>query len=201
MDLIRKQTYFNELAARWDQLPSPPDAAAKVARFARRCLGGPSARVLDVGCGTGILVQYMQAADAAPRQIVEMDLAEAMLRENRRKPGGGAAEHICGEAQRPPFRRETFDSVICFNALPHLTPIEATLLRMLECLRPGGLLSVGHLMASGELNRFHAAIGGAVAGDRLPAARELGRLLAGLGAEVMYAEEEPGWYFVQAIRR
>ena len=198
MDLHQKKTYFNELAIRWDQLPSPPDAPARVAQFVARCLGDSAGRVLDLGCGTGILLGHMLAAKTPPREIVELDLAEAMLQENRRKPGASAASHVCAEAQRPPFQQGVFDRVICFNALPHLAPLDATLRRILECLRPGGLLSVGHLMASAELNQFHSNIGGAVGGDRLPEARELGMLLAGIGAEVVCEEERPGWYFVQA---
>jgi len=200
MDLDHKRTYFNDLAPRWDQLPSPPDSPAKIGRFVARSLGGSARRVLDVGCGTGILLRHMQSSDAPPQQVVELDLAEAMLRENRSKPGGALAAHVCGEAQRPPFRQGAFDRVICFNALPHLAPVDHSLRQMLDCLQPGGLLTVGHLMGSAELNRFHSTIGGAVGEDRLPAAQELAAMLAGMGAEVVRQEEEDGWYFVQARR-
>ncbi len=201
MDLHHKQTYFNELAARWDHLPAPPDAPARLARFVARCLGDSAHRVLDVGCGTGVLLGHLHASPAPPREVVELDLAEAMLQENRKKPAAASVAHVCGEAQRPPFRHSAFDRVICFNALPHLSPIDETLARMLDCLCPDGLLTVGHLMASTELNQFHSMIGGAVAGDRLPPASDLAAVLTGLGAEVVCQEEEPGWYFVQARRR
>jgi len=200
MTLHSKQTYFNELAARWDQLPAPPDAPARLERFVARCMAGSARRVLDIGCGTGILLPLLQAASAPPREVVEMDLAEAMLRQNRTKPAAASAQHVCAAAQRPPFRRAAFDRVICFNTLPHLAPLEESLRQMLSCLCPGGLLCIGHLMASAELNQLHSTIGGAVAGDRLPAARDLAVLLAELGAEVVSEEEGPGWYFVQARR-
>ena len=201
MDLHQKQTYFNELAPRWDQLPAPPDTPAKIARFLARCLGGSPGRVLDVGCGTGILLEYVQASGAPPPEFVELDLAEAMLRENRKKPGAALAAHVCGEAQRPPFRQGAFDRVICFNALPHLIPVDHSLRQMLDCLCSDGLLAVGHLMSSAELNQFHSTIGGAVGEDRLPSAGDLAALLARIGADVVCQEEEAGWYLVQARRR
>lgn len=200
MDLHRKQTYFNELAGRWDQLPPAPDAPEKLARFAARCLDDSGMRVLDVGCGTGVLLKYLQTLPTPPEMVVELDLAEEMLRENRKKYAGRDAACVCAEARLLPFR-QAFDCVICFNALPHLVPLEQVLRRMLDCLRPGGRLTIGHLMASAELNRFHSEIGGAVGEDRLPLAGDLAALLAGLGAEVGACEESPGWYLVQASRR
>ena len=194
-----KQTFFNELAGRWDQLPLPPDAGT-LSRFVGRCLGASARRVLDVGCGTGILLPYLGQAEA-PREIVELDLAEAMLLENRKKHGAKTAVHVCAEAQRPPFRAGIFDRVICFNALPHLTPVDGSLRQMLNCLRPGGLLSIGHSMGSEQLNQFHSEVGGPVGDDRLPQARILGRLLSTMGAEVLCAEDESGWYCVQARKR
>ena len=194
-----KQTFFNELAGRWDQLPLPPDAE-KVSHFVRRCLGASAKRVLDVGCGTGILLPHFGQAET-PLEIVELDLAEAMLLENRKKPDAKIAVHVCAEAQRPPFRDGSFDRVICFNALPHLTPVDGTLRQMLNCLRADGLLSIGHSMGSEQLNQFHSEVGGPVGHDRLPPARILGRLLATMGAEVVCAEDENGWYCVQARKR
>lgn len=200
MNLDSKRKYFNELAPRWDHIPKPPDTPEKLARFVARSLTASCERVLDVGCGTGVLLGHIGEA-AAPREVVELDLAEDMLRENRAKSGGAAADYVCAAAQQPPFRDNSFDRILCFNALPHLAPIEGTLRQFLGCLRAGGLLAIGHVMESSELNSFHAALGGAVGSDRLPPAPELVRLLEDLGMEIACQEEEPGWYLVQARKR
>jgi ubiquinone/menaquinone biosynthesis C-methylase UbiE len=191
-----KQNFFNEIASRWDSLPEQPETTT-VARFVGRCLGPSVRRVLDVGCGTGILLPHL-GLDRTPREIVELDSAEFMLLENRKKPAATIAAHVCADARRPPFRDASFDRVICFNTLPHLTPIEETLRHLLDCLRPGGVLSIGHSMSSEQLNRFHTGVGGPVVHDRLPAARILGRTLSGMGVEVLCADDESGWYCVQA---
>ena len=105
---------------------------------------------------------------------------------------------MCADARYPPFRESSFDLVLCINALPHLAPIHETLRRLIACLRPGGLLSVGHLMGSEVLNAFHASLGGPVAEDLLPDACDLAGTLASLGVQVVCQEEDPGWYLVQA---
>lgn len=196
MSLDPKREYFNHLAARWDELPSAPDAPEKLAEFARLSVPEGVRNVLDVGCGTGLLLEHILRRLCPSGRVVELDVAEEMLARNRGKVSPERASYVCADARRAPFRPESFDLVLCFNALPHMAPIEDAVRELLACLRPGGLLAVGHLMASGELNAFHAGIGGAVAGDRLPAAPHLCGLLRGMGAEVIRQEEAPGWYLV-----
>ncbi|HOL73271.1 MAG TPA: class I SAM-dependent methyltransferase [Bryobacteraceae bacterium] len=193
-----KRTYFNELAPRWDELPAPPDAPEKVAHFTALAVPPGASRILDVGCGTGILVEHLGRNCAA--FTVELDMAERMLALNRARSNGPRFAHVCGDALHPPFAPGSFDAVLCFNVLPHFEPPERTLCSLVECLCPGGLLSVGHLMDSAALNAFHASLGGAVANDRLPPAPELAGLLESMGTEVIRSEEWEGWYLVQARR-
>ena len=109
-------------------MPNQPEVAT-VARFVERCLGDSAKRILDVGCGTGILLPYI-GQDSLRREVVELDSAEAMLVENRKKAAARIATHVCADARVLPFRDASFDRVICFNALPHLAPIDAALQRI-----------------------------------------------------------------------
>lgn len=180
-------------------MPSPPDAAARVARFVQAALEPGARRILDAGCGTGILLPELRRL-APESTVVEMDVAEKMLAENRRKHRAATIAHVCADACRPPFPG-AFDAVLCFGVIPHLEPIEDALRVLLDCLRPGGLLSVGHLMGSGPLNALHATLSPVVAGDRLPAAEDMAKLLSAYGAEVVRQEDAPGGYLVQARKR
>jgi ubiquinone/menaquinone biosynthesis C-methylase UbiE len=198
--MMNKRTYFNELASRWDTLPSPPDARERIARFVERMSLGEGGRILDVGCGTGVLVEHLRRVLPPSARIVELDLAEQMLRESARADPGAPVTRICADAARVPLAAESVDAVLCFNVLPHLGPTVAVMAELLRVLRPGGVVGVGHLMNSAEMNGFHAALGPPVADDYLPPASAVGDILRGVGGMAIVAEEHPGWYFVRALR-
>lgn len=200
MDVSEKRRHFNQLATQWDGMPGPPDAAARVARFVGRTVRPADRWILDVGCGTGVLLPALLDATRGAARIIETDLAECMLVENRRKLPDEAVERVCAEALRMPFPESYFDAVLCFGVLPHLGAAQDALPLLWRHVKPGGMLAVGHLMDSAALNAFHAGLGDAVNRDRLPAAAEMADILRRAGAAVHAAEDEPGWYFVAAER-
>ena len=192
--------YFDALAPTWDAMPSPPDAAAKVRRFVERAVPVQARRVADIGCGTGLLLRHLIEVRPQLGVIVEMDLAEAMLRQARAK-ADARVQFLCADAVRPPLAPSGFDAILCFGVLPHLRDQNAACRQLLAALRPGGVLAVGHLMDSETLNRFHAALDAPVAGDRIEPAAALAARLDALGARADAIEEEPGWYYVAVSRR
>jgi 2-polyprenyl-3-methyl-5-hydroxy-6-metoxy-1,4-benzoquinol methylase len=198
-----KRDFFNGIASRWDEVPGPPDEANKLERFVAQAVPAGARRILDIGCGTGILLAPLRRRGTSTRtSIVEMDSAEQMLVLNRQKSNGYCnVAHVCADVDGIPFAAGFFDTILCFNTLPHLCPIPLSLARMLECLSPSGLLSIGHLMSSENLNAMHADIGGAVHRDQLPEAECLAALLCALNAAIIRVEEAPDWYFVQARKR
>jgi len=193
-----KRQYFDRIAPNWDGLPSPPEAPEKVRRFVEKAAVAMPRRILDVGCGTGILLPSILAALPLAEVIVETDFAESMLKQNALKFPGRRIHRLCADVARAPLRSEVFDLVLCFGILPHLEDQASALAGFLSVLRPGGALCIGHMMSSAELNTFHGSLEGPVARDRLPPAAGLAATLSGLGAASVAAEEEPGWYFVQA---
>lgn len=190
--------YFNELAPKWDSLPGPPDACARVQEFLERVAPSRGKRVLDAGAGTGILSEGLRQRGCA---VVEFDLAEQMLAEARQKSGVTVQSYVCGDLMQPPFRHGAFDAVLCFNTLPHARPVESALGALMSCVAPNGRLAIGHMMNSQALNALHGTIGGAVAEDHLPPASEVAAILESKGARILAAEESDRHYLVLAEAR
>jgi ubiquinone/menaquinone biosynthesis C-methylase UbiE len=154
--------------------------------------------ILDVGCGTGILVPSLLENYPRTSPIIELDFAEEMLRRNRAKFRHRRLVRLAGDATNLPFPDESIDLILCFNTAPHLGQDEAAFRDLFRVLAPGGVIAVGHLMSSTELNRFHANLHGPIAQDHLPPAKQLGGVFAGLGGKDVMTQEQTGWYFVRA---
>ena len=103
------------------------------------------ARVLDAGCGTGLLTLAFLRAHRRPADITSIDLSVRSLHTARR-----AAEKLRPAPRREvtfaqanalqlPFADETFDLVMTSGVLEYL-PLSDGLQEMARVLAPGGLL-------------------------------------------------------------
>lgn len=80
-------------------------------------------RVLDLGCGTGLELDYYFALNPSA-QIVGIDLAGDMLAALRKKFQGKAISTIQGSYFDIPFGENQFDAVVSVESLHHFTKAE-----------------------------------------------------------------------------
>jgi SAM-dependent methyltransferase len=107
--------------------------AACLHRLAQR-IG--TARILEVGCGTG---QWL-AELGSEGQLFGLDFSAGMLRQALHiAPGAGLAR---GEAAQLPFPAATFDLVYCVNAFHHFESKPEFIGQARRLLRPGGALAI-----------------------------------------------------------
>jgi ubiquinone/menaquinone biosynthesis C-methylase UbiE len=147
-------------------------------RWQERALGCARGRVLDVGCGTGVVLERLAGRGQAIGVDLSLDmLAKAALRQ--RKRGSGAAL-VCGNAEQLPFPDGSFESVVSTFAMNAMPDLEKTLAEMLRVLQAGGSLafiSVGESERGGLATRLVAGIWraeGDIIRDEVGALRRLG---------------------------
>lgn len=119
------------------------DYSAQTLAEAVDALGSPlPGRVLDLACGTGLLIERLLAVDPT-LSIVGVDLSEDMLAHARRRFEGRAEVSLrSGRAEAVPLADASVDAVVIANAF-HLVRDRAAALR--ECRRvlvPGGSLVI-----------------------------------------------------------
>lgn len=108
-------------------------------------LGGePCSRVLDIGCGTGQLVERL-ASERRVASVVGCDfsagmLAQAAERLEARASGPVRVALVRGDATRLPFADATFDAAVSTEAFHWFPDQEAALRELWRVIRPGGRL-------------------------------------------------------------
>ena len=94
------------------------------------------ARVLDYGCGSGILFEELAARKYA---YIGLDLSLDMLLAAKKKHP--RAECVCADGLRLPFPDSGFDGVICRGSIHHLMSQREVFREIHRVLKPGGVLA------------------------------------------------------------
>jgi SAM-dependent methyltransferase len=124
-------TPYDALAPRYDALFSSPEAEREEIEVLRLAL--PSGRVLDIGCGTGMLLRHLRVA---PEQYVGIDPSLPML-ERARASHPGHARAIFRCPMEDFHDRRPFDTIVALFGVAsylHLEPLH----RIPSLLAPGG---------------------------------------------------------------
>jgi demethylmenaquinone methyltransferase/2-methoxy-6-polyprenyl-1,4-benzoquinol methylase len=116
----------------------------RVARRFRKILRDPSARVLDLCCGTGdlALAFYKEAPGGA--EIMGSDFVPEMLARARAKAAAARAslKFVEADALTLPFGDASFDFVSCSFGFRNLANYERGLGEILRVLKPGGVAAI-----------------------------------------------------------
>ena len=130
---------WDALACDWDDDPAVRAYATGAFEslcqlLERAALGLESARVLDFGCGTGVLTELLVEAGATVHAV---DLSEAMLDVLRAKTHLIASGRVVAERALPAVA-PAFDLVVCSSVCSFLENYPAEVLELSERLVPGG---------------------------------------------------------------
>ena len=130
---------------------------------------GPGDRVLDVACGTGVLIpDYLSRR---VRAIDAVDVSPEMIRLAREHRYEGNVRFLCADAELLAFDG-LYDRIVIYNAFPHFPHPEVLLRHLGRYLKPGGTLTVAHGMSREALKMHHQGSAEAISRE-LPEAAEL----------------------------
>lgn len=140
--------FFNKRAAKWDEINLQDEEIIETILDNARITEG--VHVLDVACGTGVLMPWYQKRKAA--SVTGIDLSSEMVKIASEKYP--EMDIICGDAETYTFSH-CFDRIMIYNAFPHFLDSEALIENLIRFLKPGGMISVAHGMSREELIKYH----------------------------------------------
>ena len=143
--------FFDRLAPQWDGDLIRSDSI--IATILDNAKVAPGNAVLDIACGTGVLIgDYL---DRGVASVTGIDISPEMIKIARGKFPQAHVNFICGDAQTYDFST-LFDNIVIYNAFPHFPDPEGLLQALCKHLKPGGTLTVAHGMSRAAIDRHHA---------------------------------------------
>lgn len=132
----RSRHYYDEFAKRYDdqrggRTPGGYHDLIDDLEVATVVRWGTGKDLLEVGCGTGLLLSRFQRFTKSARGI---DLSEGMLEKARAR----GLDVVQGSATALPFPDASFDLACSFKVLAHIPDIGQALAEMTRVVRPGG---------------------------------------------------------------
>jgi demethylmenaquinone methyltransferase/2-methoxy-6-polyprenyl-1,4-benzoquinol methylase len=157
----------------------------------------PGDQVLDVGCGTGVLVPFVLKRITPAGILFELDFSEKMIEANRNLHAQGNIRFIVSDAENAPLEEASCDVVICFSCFPHFQDKEKAMTALSRILKPHGTFAVSHFNSSEELKKHHGSCH-AVMHDHLPDEAAMRSLFKKADLKIEVFIDEPGFYYIIA---
>jgi len=195
--LNHRRQFFDQAAADWDAL-EVEETHVRLREIVAGLGIAPGAAVLDVGCGTGILLPLLRGNMNGDAHVVAIDFSGEMLKRalGKRQP----AIYVQGDAESLPLPEGVFDWVLCNAVFPHFPDQLCALGEINRVLRSGGRLVICHTASRRAINEVHRSVGGIVAHDTIPDEGEMLRLLREAGLVEAQVRDEPNRYLALACR-
>ena len=190
--LQQQRDYFNALSTQWDSYVNHD--ARKIDTILSAMALSARGRIMDVGCGTGVLVPFLQKYN--PALIVEMDISDGMLYQNRLRHGDEGIQYLCCDAADASLALKPFDAVICYSMFPHFLDKPAAISSLARRLKPEGKLMIAHSQSWQTINGLHTGLGEVVKGHRLPSQKDISAWMQEAGLLPYVAMDDEEIFFV-----
>ena len=121
--------------------------------------------VLDVACGTGVMIPYYLERDVA--KVTGIDISPNMAKIAREKFHQENVQIVCGDVEETDFG-ETFDCIVVYNAFPHFPDPKRLLERLADLLKRGGTLTIAHGASRETIDSHHKGFASRVSMGLMP---------------------------------
>lgn len=142
--------FFDHMASHWDADMIRSDEI--IATILDNAQVRPGAAILDVACGTGVLIPDYLQRDVAT--VTAIDISPEMVKVARGKFPQENVTILCGDVETAEIDCK-FDCIMVYNAFPHFPDPENLIRKLSRMLVPGGTLTIAHGMSRAAIDSHH----------------------------------------------
>ena len=143
--------FFDSYAPRWDQEMIKCDRKINLILDNVGVKAGK--KVLDVACGTGVLIPYYLGREVG--SVLGVDISPKMIEIAKSKFDNENVSFLAADVENAEIDRD-FDVIVVYNAFPHFQDGE----RLVKCLaghlREGGKLTIAHGASRERIDAHHS---------------------------------------------
>lgn len=196
-----KNSYFNSMAPQWDEKVGNSEERVNILNDILKTKTSikKGDHVLDLGCGTGVLIPAIHSLAGDEGSITAADPCSEMLKEAEKKNSRfNNINYECALIEDMDMPQNRFDAVTAFAVFPHINDKKRALEKIRLMLKDEGRLYIFHLSKTEKLNSFHSHLDAPVKHDRMPEREEMESLFAETGFTMIKYTDLDNLNFIEA---
>ncbi len=204
MMLNPRKEIFNQLAEDWD---SNKQWTKEQLETINRVIKGSKIKkddsILDVGCGTGVLIPFFLKYIGNAGRITAVDVSDKMIDVAKGKYNDNRITFVADDIYNYKFNDNTFNKIFVFSAFPHLHNKVKALDIFHKWLKMEGGLIIFHVESSEEINHFHSnkIKNPVLQNDYLPDIHEMKEIINVNKWEIDLSENKKGLYLLRLLKK
>jgi demethylmenaquinone methyltransferase/2-methoxy-6-polyprenyl-1,4-benzoquinol methylase len=158
--------YFDELAPVWDDICHHDES--KLRLICHLASPTPGSRLLDIGCGAGVMIEPLLATD--PGELLALDISPRMIDQAAQKYRDARLRLLARDFFA--LDESGFDFALFYSAYPHFSHKKELARQTAHCLKSNGRFMIAHSESRAIINNRHQSSAVAQLSQPLKAAAE-----------------------------
>jgi Methylase involved in ubiquinone/menaquinone biosynthesis len=185
--------YFNSVAFEWDDISSHDEI--KIKKIIEISQVPENSKIVDVGTGTGILINYLLVT--YPAKITAVDISENMISMAKSKYHDGRVEFAAVDIAD--YTGDEYDYAFLYSAYPHFQDRNGLFMHIAKLLKAGGKIVIAHSEGREKINDRHKANEN-TSNDILPPAVQTAELMSKYFAVEKIIDNDE-MYYISGIKK
>lgn len=195
------ENFFNHHAPNWDSYKTKEELQT-IENLLNLVAIKSNSIIIDIGCGTGILVPYLLKRINRAGLIIETDLSPQMILHGKTKfKFNPYTAWLITDTHNLPIKDHSVNTVICFSVFPHLINQQKAIIEHARILAPNGTWVLCHTKSRREINKFHKNLGGIVGNHTIPNKKNILFMLKQAQLKLQYFQDNSNGYLLIASPR